>query len=53
MKYAKRQMTWFKKDKRVVWFDISDSDFNKNVENIVQKWYSRETNDKKVLSHKI
>jgi tRNA dimethylallyltransferase len=22
--YAKRQMTWFKKDKRIRWFDIND-----------------------------
>jgi tRNA dimethylallyltransferase len=24
--YAKRQMTWFRKDERIKWFDISDSD---------------------------
>jgi len=39
-KYAKRQMTWFKKDKRIEWFDISRPGFKKSVENLVQKWYS-------------
>jgi tRNA dimethylallyltransferase len=39
--YAKRQMTWFKKDKRIVWFDISKKDYAKNIEKLVQEWYSR------------
>lgn len=39
-KYAKRQMTWFKKDKRIEWFDISRLGFGKSIENLVQKWYS-------------
>jgi len=33
--YAKRQMTWFKKDKRVGWFDIFEVDYQKKVEKIV------------------
>lgn len=40
-KYAKRQMTWFKKDKRVNWFDITDKDYPKNVEKLAQKWYHK------------
>lgn len=40
MKYVKRQMTWFKKDKRINWFDITDKNLIKNVENLVIKWYS-------------
>lgn len=39
-RYAKRQMMWFKKDKRINWFDISESDYPKNVESLVRKWYS-------------
>ncbi len=39
-KYAKRQMTWFKKDKRVNWFDITEPNFEKEVEILVKKWYS-------------
>lgn len=45
MKYVKRQLTWFKKDKRVKWFNIKTSDFPKNVENLVNKWYSSYIND--------
>ncbi len=39
-KYAKRQMTWFKKDKRVVWFDPSSPTYVKNVEKLVKKWFN-------------
>ena len=28
---AKRQLTWFKKDKKVKWFDIANSDYKKNI----------------------
>lgn len=38
MKYVKRQITWFKKDKRIIWFDISNQDSFKNIENLVKKW---------------
>lgn len=37
--YSKRQMIWFKKDKRIVWFDIKEKDFVQKVENLVKKWY--------------
>jgi tRNA dimethylallyltransferase len=30
-RYAKRQMTWFLKDKRIVWFDIEDSGDLENI----------------------
>lgn len=39
-KYAKRQMTWFKKDKRVNWFDITEPDYQKKVEELVKSWYT-------------
>ena len=45
-KYAKRQMTWFKKDKRIKWFNIADISMAKDVENEVKLWHNR-TNDKK------
>lgn len=47
MKYVKRQITWFKKDKRINWFDILDTNMDKNVEILVQKWYSSNTDAKK------
>lgn len=37
--YVRRQLTWFKKEKNVVWFDIKDRNFPKNVEKLVAKWY--------------
>jgi len=39
-KYAKRQITWFAKDKRVNWFDITRPKWRESVENLVKKWYS-------------
>lgn len=38
--YAKRQMTWFKKEKGIVWFDITQEDFAKKVEKEVLDWYN-------------
>lgn len=37
--YVKRQMVWWKKDKRINWFDISEGEYVKKVEYMVQKWY--------------
>ncbi len=39
-KYAKRQITWFKKDKRINWFDISKRRWRNYVEKLIKKWYS-------------
>ncbi|HSX48876.1 MAG TPA: tRNA (adenosine(37)-N6)-dimethylallyltransferase MiaA [Candidatus Saccharimonadales bacterium] len=39
IKYAKRQMTWFKKEKRIKWFDVSEENFTKDVEKLIKKWY--------------
>jgi tRNA dimethylallyltransferase len=38
--YVRRQMTWFKKDKRVNWFDISEANWRTKVVNLVQKWHN-------------
>ena len=38
-KYAKRQLTWFKRDKRIGWFDVTDAGWQRNVEFMVEKWY--------------
>lgn len=37
--YARRQLTWFKKDKRTKWFDITQPDFEKKVVKLVRGWY--------------
>ena len=39
--FAKRQMTWFKKEKNVVWFDITDDRFLDKVELEVYNWYNK------------
>ena len=40
-KYAKRQITWFKKDKRIIWFDVRDNYYQESVEKLVNKWYNK------------
>lgn len=37
-KYAKRQMVWFKKEKRIIWFDVSQQDWQSKVADLVEKW---------------
>jgi len=44
IQYAKRQMTWFKKDKRIKWFDISKSNWIECVENFINKWHNKVDN---------
>lgn len=40
LRYAKRQMTWFKKDKRIQWFDITTPGWEEKVEKLIQNWYN-------------
>lgn len=42
--FAKRQMTWFRKEKDITWFDISVVGVYDQVEKTVSTWYY-ETND--------
>ncbi len=39
LRYAKRQLTWFKKDSRINWFGSQEENLYKNVEELVKKWY--------------
>lgn len=39
--YAKRQMTWFKKEKRITWFDVSEKGWLEKVSKKVDDWYNR------------
>lgn len=39
--YVRRQMTWFKKTKRIHWFDISKKGWEKKVEKLVTSWYTK------------
>ncbi len=36
MGLIKKQMTWFKKDKEVTWFDVAEGDFSETVKKIIQ-----------------
>lgn len=38
--YAKRQVTWFKKEKNITWFDITKENYINNVERLVIDWYN-------------
>ncbi|MCJ7792959.1 MAG: hypothetical protein MUP45_03200, partial [Candidatus Marinimicrobia bacterium] len=38
--YARRQMTWFKRDKRVHWFDITEHGWQDKVEQLAESWYN-------------
>jgi tRNA dimethylallyltransferase len=38
--YARRQFTWFKKEKRIQWFDISLPDEVKNAMTTATTWYN-------------
>lgn len=38
--YSKRQIVWFRKDKRIKWFDVSAYDWRGIVEEKVGKWYT-------------
>jgi tRNA dimethylallyltransferase len=38
--YARKQMTWFKKEKRITWFDILGKNVWQKVEQKVLEWYT-------------
>ncbi len=44
--YARRQLTWFKKEEKVFWFDITEDGWQGRVESRVRSWYYS-THDKK------
>ena len=39
--YAKRQMTWFKKQSNITWYSSSNSGTNEMIEQTVGKWYTK------------
>lgn len=38
--YARRQMTWFKKQHGIHWFDVSKPDFKDQIAQVVLPWYT-------------
>ncbi|MBU0572520.1 tRNA (adenosine(37)-N6)-dimethylallyltransferase MiaA [Patescibacteria group bacterium] len=41
-RYSKKQMTWFRRDKRIKWFDIASPGWQKNVVKLAKEWYKSE-----------
>lgn len=39
--YARRQMTWFRKDKRICWFDVIEDGWRHKVEKLAENWYDK------------
>ncbi len=37
--YARRQTTWFKKEKQVFWFDITEREYIHKIEKLIRRWY--------------
>lgn len=46
-RYAKRQMTWFKNDSRVKWFDMDDSRNTSELADSILDYFKRYTDDEK------
>lgn len=38
--YARHQLTWFKRDSRVIWFDVTGQNYQNEIDQIVRKWYT-------------
>lgn len=37
--YARRQISWFRKDRDINWFDVTDPFYKQKVEKLVNNWY--------------
>lgn len=40
--YARKQMTWFRKNERIQWFDIKEKQWQDKIEVLVKNWYRQE-----------
>lgn len=40
-RHAKNQMTWFRKDEKIHWFDILEDNFQTKLEKEVSDWYNK------------
>ena len=38
--YSRRQMTWFKRNKAIHWFDVTHDGFEEKIESLVNSWYT-------------
>lgn len=39
--YVRRQLSWFKRDKRIFWFDITTTGWEEKLENLALEWYNQ------------
>jgi tRNA dimethylallyltransferase len=40
-RYAKRQLTWFRQDKRIIWIDVDErTDFNELADKVIDIYKS-------------
>lgn len=39
--YARRQMTWFRKEKDIHWFNVQNAHYQREVEALVREWYTQ------------
>lgn len=39
--YARRQLTWFRKQKDILWFDITKENFEREIMEKVRTWYTK------------
>jgi len=44
--YARRQMTWFKRDPRINWFEITQTGFEKEIVKKIKAWYDKNDDQK-------
>jgi tRNA dimethylallyltransferase len=40
LQYAKRQLTWFKKQRYIHWFDITSTTYRSEIEQLIKNWYA-------------
>ena len=40
--YGRRQMTWFRKEKGIHWFDIENPNVDTEIVSLVREWYTKE-----------
>lgn len=45
--FAKRQETWFRREKNIIWFDITASDFDASLVKTVADWYNLNSNEQR------
>lgn len=39
--YARRQITWFNREKDIQWFNITDEEISSKIEDTVRSWYTK------------